>query len=970
MNSASILALQAAWPALSDLLDEALALPPGQRDAWLDALDGASAQHRESLRALLATQAGIETGDFLADLPSLPPTAPLHAGAAAGAIVGPYRLISQIGRGGMASVWLAERVDGLMKRQVALKLPAVAWGETFATRLAREREILASLAHEHIARLYDAGVDAQGRPFLAMEYIAGAPIDVYCRQRQLALADRVDLLLQVMAAVTHAHGRLVVHRDLKPSNILVSAEARVSLLDFGIAKLLEGDLTEESALTRAAGHALTPDYASPEQIRGEPLGTASDVYSLAVVAYELLAGERPYRLPHAGAAELMQAIATVEPPKASEKAADRALQRQLQGDLDAILHRALKQRPDERYVSMDAFAQDLRRWRDGLPVQARPDGLAYRAAKFMGRYRIQVAAGAVAVLALLTGSTLALWQAREARAQATRAQNEAATAKAVQAFIESVFMANSGHQADPDAARQTTARELLDRGAERIDRELAGAPEAQLRLYQTMQEMYMHMALNERVVALQRRSLALATKLHGTDSSVAVQEATGLAKTLLEMDQRGEARALLLRAEAATHRATGIDRGVLLFIDQTLAFLYLNEDPVRALSWARQAAALAVGQPPSQDTINASQMLGETSLKMGRLQEAEAAFLTAEAQIARNPQAGQGELPLILSTLGTTQSKQGRPEAAGASLLRAQALARRLGDPYSEHLIGQKLSTYQIENGLLGEAVETAAADHLWAQGAGPDFGALPVMLAGQYARALIARGDPALALRVVDAVKDRIPTLPPDLQSPLLAMRADALVALGWAPDAQADVDQAAQRLGQYGFVVEDVRQVRRRWWVATGQAGRALQDFRADSFTSTPDPAPLVAVRRRAEEAQLLLAAGETGAARQCAADALATVERLPDRRFARVAEADLAEALGRVLTQQHRPTDALPPLERAVALRRELNDPQKSPRLADALAALADARDASGDRAAAASARNESGRIRAASTSRRTP
>ena len=973
MNSASISELQGSWAAVSDLLDEALALAPLEREAWLAGLGDASGQHRDTLRALLATQAEIETGNFLADLPPLPPADP-HPGAAPGAIVGPYRLIAQIGQGGMASVWLAERDDGLIRRQVALKLPAVVWGEAFASRLARERDILASLAHAHIARLYDAGLDAHGRPYLAMEFIAGEPIDVFCRQRQLPLADRVALLLQVMAAVAHAHGRLVVHRDLKPSNILVSADAKVSLLDFGIAKLLEGNVTQETVLTRAAGHALTPDYASPEQIRGEPLGAASDVYSLAVVAYALLAGERPYHLPHATAAGLAQAIALVEPALASAtagaKAGGKALQRQLQGDLDAILNRALKQRPEERYVSMDAFAQDLRRWRDGEPVQARPDGVAYRAAKFVGRYRVQVAAGGVAVLALLTGSSLALWQAHEAHAQAARAQTETATAKAVQAFIESVFAANTANQSDPEAARQTTARALLDRGAERIDRELASAPEAQLRLYQTMQEMYIHMALNDRVVAMQRRSLALAMRLHGADSSVAVRASAELAKTLLEMNQRDEAKALLLRAETVAQHVAGVEPGVVLFIDQTLAFLYLNEDPVRALAWARQAAALARNQPPSQDTINALQLVGEASLKMGQLHEAEAALLAAEAQINRNPDAGEGGLPTVLGTLGTTQSKLGRPEVAGATLLRAQRLAQRVGDPYSLHIIGQKVSSYQTDNGLLREAVASAAADFAWGQGAGPDFGALPLLLAGRYAQALVAYGDPARALHVIDGVDNALAPLPPDLQAALLAVRADALVALGRAPAAQADVERAQQLAGDHGFVAQEARQVRRRWWVATDQAARALQDFRTDPFMSAPDPAPLVALRRHAEEAVLLGAAGDTDASRQRAADALAALERLPDRRFTRVTEAELAETLGRALTRLGRSAEALPLLERAVGLRRGLNDVRSSPQLAHVLLALAEAHHASGNRAEAAAALAEGQRTRTASSTRLTP
>ena len=209
-----------------------------------------------------------------------------------GALVGPYRLLRELGIGGMGAVWLAERADGTLKRQVALKLPRAAWSRGLAERMARERDILASLEHPHIARLYDAGTDAQGRPFLALEYVEGQPIDVYCHERALNIPARLQLLLQVAHAVAFAHSRLVIHRDLKPSNILVTADGQVRLLDFGIAKLMEGDRTQETQLTQLAGRALTLDYASPEQIRGEPIGTASDVYSLGVVAYELLAGAK------------------------------------------------------------------------------------------------------------------------------------------------------------------------------------------------------------------------------------------------------------------------------------------------------------------------------------------------------------------------------------------------------------------------------------------------------------------------------------------------------------------------------------------------------------------------------------------------------------------------------------------------------------------------------------------------------
>ena len=384
---------------------------------------------------------------------------PARAGpATAGDLVGPYRLISELGRGGMGAVWLAERPDGQLKRQVALKLPHLAWGGALAERLNRERDILASLEHAHIARLYDAGVDVRGRPYLAMEYVEGKAIDVYCRERALPLRERIELLLQVAAAVAHAHARLVVHRDLKPGNILVTADSQVQLLDFGIAKLMEGGRTEETFLTELSGRALTPDYASPEQIRGEPLGTASDVYSLGAVAYELLAGELPYRLKHTSAAQLEEAITTIDAPLASETAREPALRRQLKGDLDAILNKALKKGNTQRYASVDAFAQDLRRHLDHQPVLAQPDRLSYRAGKFVRRYRLQVVAGVVVALALLAGAGVALWQAQRARAQAARAEE-------VKRLVLSIF-----EDADTSGGgtRKTSAADLLEQARARL----------------------------------------------------------------------------------------------------------------------------------------------------------------------------------------------------------------------------------------------------------------------------------------------------------------------------------------------------------------------------------------------------------------------------------------------------------------------------------------------------------------------
>ena len=432
----------AQWPAISVLLDEALGLPPSEHAAWLDGLIGERAAHREALRTLLAHQPGVETDDFLVELPKLnldaagPPT----RGLAAGHQVGAYRLIAEIGQGGMGTVWLAERADGLMKRRVALKLPRIVWGDAFAERLGREREILATLEHANIARLYDAGIDAQGRPFLAMEYVEGEAIDAYSRAHALSVRDRIGLLLQVMAAVSHAHARLVVHRDLKPGNILVTKQAQVRLLDFGIAKLMEGDRTEQTALTELAGRALTLNYASPEQIRGEPLGTASDVYSLAVVAYELLAGARPYRLKRGSAAEMEEAIAHAEPRLASDAATSPAARKTLRGDLDAILNRGLKKSAAQRYPSVESFAQDLQHYLRGEPVTAQADSRFYRAAKFVRRNAPAVAMTASLALAVVIGAAVSLWQAQVARLQERQTYAEFQGAGAVRELYVETLM--------------------------------------------------------------------------------------------------------------------------------------------------------------------------------------------------------------------------------------------------------------------------------------------------------------------------------------------------------------------------------------------------------------------------------------------------------------------------------------------------------------------------------------------------
>ena len=451
--------LEGDWPAISALLDEALALPAPARAAWLHARADLAPAQRAAVARILSRQAGVESGDFLAALPPLMETLPPAAAgeAAVGALVGPYRITAPLGRGGMSTVWRARRDDGQPARDIALKLPLWTWGGRFAERLARERDILATLEHAHIARLYDAGLDAAGRPWIAMELVDGMPIDAWCDDTHADVGGRIALLLQVCEAVAHAHARLVVHRDLKPGNIVVTPQGQVKLLDFGIARLVDGDAA--GALTELSGRALTPAYASPEQIRGEPLGVASDVYSIGVVAFLLLAGRAPYRLERGSAAELEEAILRADVPRASDVAVDPARRRALRGDLDAILAMALRKDAARRYSSVEALADDLRRHLDGRPVAARPQGRGYLAARFVARHRAGVAAASLAALALAGGLGVALWQAAEARQQQRLAERAARREVAVQEMLLEIL--SVAVTADPAKLREPYGFSML-----------------------------------------------------------------------------------------------------------------------------------------------------------------------------------------------------------------------------------------------------------------------------------------------------------------------------------------------------------------------------------------------------------------------------------------------------------------------------------------------------------------------------
>ena len=490
----------ARWKRVSDELDALLELPADSRARRLDALRADDPALADELTRLLALE------DTRPEFLARPVVELALLALEAGQRIGPYRLERRLGEGGMGQVWLATRADGLYERRVALKLLRPGLGNAdLRSRFDRERQILARLAHVHIARLLDAGISDDGQPFLALEYVEGMPLTEYARRAGLDMEARLGLFAQVCAAVSHAHANLVVHRDLKPSNILVTPSGEVRLLDFGIAKLLDVGALPDPELTLTGMRAFTLHYAAPEQVRGEPVSTMTDVYSLGVVLYELLTGRKPYRPERPSDAAWEEAILQAEPlrpslavrrpawastiagtgpvsggpaggarPAAapaggSEAEADdgrglpaRRLARALAGDLDNIILKALSKAPEQRYASVEALAQDLQRHREGRPVLARPQSMGYRVSRYLRRHAwaVGTATGVIAILlSTLAGVT---WQARQQAIEARRAE-------AMRGFVIALFENTGAGNRDGSV----DVRALLDAGVRRAETELA-----------------------------------------------------------------------------------------------------------------------------------------------------------------------------------------------------------------------------------------------------------------------------------------------------------------------------------------------------------------------------------------------------------------------------------------------------------------------------------------------------------------
>ncbi|NOZ78538.1 MAG: serine/threonine protein kinase, partial [Acidobacteria bacterium] len=686
-----------AWRKISALLDELLDLAPGERAAALRVACSNDSELMARLEALL--DADGRTGgilerpaeDLLRQLVEDAGEMDPCDGDIEGRTIGPYRVVREIGRGGMGVIYLAERADGQFEQRVALKLLKRGLDtDELMDRFLRERQILARLEHPAIARLLDGGITSDGRHYFAMEYVDGVPITSYCDTHRLTLEQRLTLFVTVCEAVQYAHVNLVVHRDLKPSNILVDAEGRPKLLDFGIAKVLSSEgVAGSTAVTRAGWHVMTPEYAAPEQVCGEPVTTATDVYALGLILYELLCGRRAQPLAGRSPEEAQRAILEATAPRPSSAAArtaripgdsgpggdataiaaarrlgPRRLKRRLAGDLDTIVLKALRRVPERRYASAEALAHDIGRHLEGLPVRARRETPGYRAGKFISRHRAGVAASLLLLVALVAGLVST---AREARVATLEAQK----ATAVKDFLIGVFEINDPSQS---RGRSVSARELLDRGATRIHSELADQPAVQAELMGVLGELYSKLGMFDRAgpllnQALQRKrviygpnspeaavaeerwgvslynrgeydrsakvlrhTLSLEETLLGTGAPAVGETLSGLAAVLSEQGHYVQAEALHRRALGISRAHFGNDSAEAATDLGNLAVALWNQGRLdRAVPYARRALAIReqLFGENHPDTAQSLHTLATLLSDQGNYDEAQRLFLRA-----------------------------------------------------------------------------------------------------------------------------------------------------------------------------------------------------------------------------------------------------------------------------------------------------------------------------------------------------
>jgi tetratricopeptide (TPR) repeat protein len=731
------------WRRLKDVFVAAAEAPPGERERLVERACGDDAALAAEVNALLAAHARDE--DFVERIVA-GEARELVADAAsfAGRRIGAYEVVREIGSGGMGTVFLARRADAAYRAEVALKIvrPGL-FSEEALRRFRAERQALASLAHPGIARLLDGGATDDGVPFFVMEHVEGRPIDAYCAEEGLALPERIRLFRSVCAAVQFAHANLIVHRDLKPANILVTASGEAKLLDFGIAKFLGED---DPGRTRAGERVLTPDYASPEQIRGEPVTTATDVYSLGVVLYRLLTGRAPYSFPSGRSSDVERVVAEREPEPPA-----------LGGDLDTILRKALAKEPERRYASVVELSEDLRRFLDDEPVAARPDNLGYRASKFLRRHRAGAAATFAVIAALSAGLAVAL-------ASAATARREARKAEQINAFVQEVLGA-----ANPwKDGSQITVAEVLDRASGRIAGDLAGQPEVEAGVRRTVGETYSGLGMYDKAERELRRALELLRATRGTAGDDVANALLALSTVLVSRGAPKEAEAPAREALAIRQRLHGSDdASVGEALTALGGVLQAAGELDRAEEAERRAITILRRGGPDASLAEALNNLAVTLGTKGDLAAAEPLQREALATIRRAHPGSHPDVASAMSALASTVWERNANFTEAEALYRDTLAMRRelLGSDHPD--VSWTLYNYAymvMERGDLARA-EDLAREGLAHRGTTlPDEHPMVAATLQVVGRCRLGRSDPSGAepyLRESLALRER--TLPPD---------------------------------------------------------------------------------------------------------------------------------------------------------------------------------------------------------------
>lgn len=588
------------WERVQEIFLAAADLEGEKREAYLRRQCGQDAQLAEEVRSLLEAGARGDAVDGIAEnwlADALDVAGPQDL---SGERIGPYRVLEKLGEGGMAVVYLAERDDDQFQRRVALKIMKRGHGDgaDLVRRFLAERQIMARLTHPNIAHLYDGGVLLDGAPYFVMEYVDGQRLDQACDAAGYGLDARLGIFLDVCDAVEHAHRNLIIHRDLKPSNILVTSEGQLRLLDFGIARIVAESDEDQTDYTRPHNLRLTPEYSSPEQISMRTVTTATDVYSLGAVLYELLTGTRHFDLSDATPGGMEKIVCETEPRRPSEAAADAARARKLRGDLDVIILKALAREPERRYRTVAALADDIQRHRQGLPVEAQPDAFSYRLGKFVRRNRALVAATAVVLVAILAGLGGTMWQAREARKQQLLAteQRDLALRQAERAQVVTDYLVSMFEASDPFLAGGDTLNvfDLLDEGRRTVDEEMADDPAARAALLLAMGNAYMNLGEFSLADSLLEQSHNLALGLPSRDPLEEADILTARGLLAGNVGEQEKSRDFYRQALALRRQAEVDPLGNTMAASLTnlgVNYLYSGE-PDSALVFLQEAAAI------------------------------------------------------------------------------------------------------------------------------------------------------------------------------------------------------------------------------------------------------------------------------------------------------------------------------------------------------------------------------------------